>query len=178
MIGCRMYEIERRFLVKSSEWRRHSIRQVRLRQAYLAVGGNAVVRVRVIDETSATLTVKSEAGHVRRHEFEYPIPVGDAEALLSLRTGALISKVRHQVPYRGHLWELDVFDGMNIGLVIAEVELALASEDVALPGWIGREITGDARFSNSRLAIAPYFPVATPTADARVTAELASPPVP
>lgn len=152
-----MLEIERRFLVSSAAWRQQSIRQVRLRQAYLSANGRVVVRVRLIDGTRATLTVKSEAGHVSRHEFEFPIPVSEAEALMALRTGSIVCKVRHYVPFGGRLWEVDVFGGDNTGLVISEVELSRANDEVALPGWIGREITGDSRFSNSRLAIVPFL---------------------
>lgn len=151
-----MLEIERRFLVDGPAWQQQSIGQARIRQGYLAANGPAVVRVRIIDECSATLTVKSEAGHLTRNEFEFPIPVREAESMMALRTGALICKVRHYVPYRGHLWEVDVFGGENSGLVIAEVELKRAGEDVALPGWIEREITGESRFSNSRLALVPF----------------------
>jgi adenylate cyclase len=149
-------EIERKYLVANGNWRVLVTKRVHLRQAYLAVEGRASVRVRVVDRSGATLTVKSRKAGLRRAEFEYAIPVPDAEQLLLLRQGALIEKVRHIVPWQGLTWEIDTFEGENAGLEIAEVELDHESQPVELPPWIGAEITGQPRYYNSNLAREPY----------------------
>jgi adenylate cyclase len=149
-------EIERKFLVTGEGWKPHVINRKRLRQAYLARQGKTSIRVRVVDEVSATLTVKSRGARTSRLELEYPIPVADGLTLLDFRDGDLLSKVRHQVRYGDLTWEIDVFDGENAGLVIAEVELTHESQAIALPPWVGREITHDERYYNSRLVHHPY----------------------
>jgi adenylate cyclase len=149
-------EIERKFLVTSEGWRPHVAGRKHLRQAYLARQGKAAVRVRVVDNASATLTIKSRGARTSRLEFEYPIPVDEALSLLQLRDGGLLSKVRHIVSWAGVTWEIDVFDGDNAGLVIAEVELSHEQQALALPPWVGREITHDERYYNSRLVHMPY----------------------
>lgn len=154
-------EIERKFLVTSEDWRPHVQTSKRFRQAYLARQGKTSIRVRVIDDSSATITVKSTGARASRLEFEYPIPVPDALTLLEFRDGYLLSKVRHYVRYGGLSWEVDVFDGDNAGLVIAEVELAHEKQQVALPPWAGREITNDDRYYNSRLVHVPFRSFAT-----------------
>src|SRR5262245_27908456 len=126
-------EIERKFLLRSNEWRALAAGRVRLRQAYLAQDGGLSTRVRIIDTSSATLTIKSRKAGLRRLEFEFPIPLSDAEALLALRQGASIEKVRHHVPWHGRRWEIDVFEGENAGLVIAEIELGHEREQVQMP---------------------------------------------
>jgi adenylate cyclase len=163
-------EIERKYLVCNADWCPLVTRRVRLRQAYLAVEGRVSVRVRVVDRSAATLTVKSRKAGLRRAEFEYAIPVADAEQLVLLRQGALIEKVRHIVPWRGLTWEIDTFEGENAGLEIAEVELDHESQSVDLPPWIGAEITGQPRYYNSNLASEPFQLWHTP-AEAGVVAE-------
>jgi adenylate cyclase len=149
-------EIERKFLVNGEGWKAGIIRSKGLRQAYLARQGKASIRVRVVDDTAATLTVKSRGASTSRLEFEYPIPVADAITLLELRDGDVLSKVRHEVGANGLTWEIDVFGGDNAGLVIAEVELTHRQQMLSLPPWVGREITHDERYYNSRLANLPY----------------------
>lgn len=145
------FEIERKFLVTNDRWRPLVTARRHLRQAYLARGGRASVRVRIVDDASATLTVKSrETG--RRLEFEYPVPVADAVSLLELRDGSIISKVRHIVPAGELDWEIDVFDGDNAGLIIAEIELPDERYPLTLPDWVGVEVTRDERYYNSGLA--------------------------
>jgi adenylate cyclase len=149
-------EIERKFLVRDEGWRKLATGQARIRQAYLAPGGKTSIRVRIKDNRSATLTIKSRGAKLRRLELEYPIPVADGEALIALRRGAVIEKVRHVVPYAGATWEIDVFAGENAGLIIAEIELP--HEDCRLdpPPFIGVEVTGRAEYYNSSLATRPY----------------------
>ena len=149
-------EIERKFLLRGNAWRPLVNGRVRLRQAYLAQDGGFSTRIRIVDTSSATLTIKSRKAGVRRLEYEYPIPLADAEALLSLRQGAGIEKVRHHVPWHGLTWEIDVFEGENAGLVIAEIELGHEQQQFEMPTWIGAEVTGDERYYNSRLAKHPF----------------------
>jgi adenylate cyclase len=149
-------EIERKFLLRSDDWRPLVTGCVRLRQAYLAQDGGLSTRIRIVDTNSATLTIKSRKAGLRRLEYEFPIPLADAEALLALRQGASIEKVRHHVPWDGLLWEIDVFEGDNAGLVIAEIELRDERQHFEMPGWIGVEITGQERYYNSRLAKQPF----------------------
>jgi adenylate cyclase len=149
-------EIERKFLVISEGWRPHVAGRKRLRQAYLARQGKAAVRVRMVDDASATLAIKSRGARTSRLEYEYPIPVEEALSLIELRDGALLSKVRHIVPWGAVTWEVDVFEGENAGLIIAEVELAHEQQALDLPPWVGREITHDERYYNSRLVHLPF----------------------
>src|SRR3569833_1062479 len=144
-------EIERKFLIATDGWRGEVTSHSRIRQAYLAVNDMSTVRVRIRDE-AAFLTVKSAGPAIRRDEFEYPIPLEDAEALLVLRTGRLIEKRRHIVPQGALHWEIDVFCGDLAGLVIAEIELPDERTGFARPARLGAEVTGDARYANASLA--------------------------
>src|SRR5262249_21741923 len=140
------FEIERKFLVSGDGWQGHVTGRKPIRQAYLASEGKASIRVRVVDDHAATLTIKSRPVALRRLELEYPIPILEAEALMQLRHGSVIEKVRHLVP-RGELtWEVDVFEGENAGLVIAEVELRHEHQRIDLPDWVGAEVTGQPQF--------------------------------
>ena len=149
-------EIERKFLISNDNWRPSSVGSSTIRQAYVGVDAKASVRVRIRDNESATLTIKSRPSALRRQEFEYPIPVLEAEALISLRAGIVVEKVRHIVPCDELAWEIDVFSGENDGLVIAEIELPAEGHPINFPAWIGAEITGRAQYYNSSLARRPY----------------------
>jgi len=146
------FEIERKFLVRGDAWKAAATEATRIAQAYLRTDGDATVRVRVREGRPATLTVKSQAAGLTRLEFEYEIPQADAEALFALRQGAIVEKVRHQVPVDGLVWEVDVFEGAHAGLVIAEVELASPTQAITLPPWAGPEVTGDPAYYNNALA--------------------------
>jgi adenylate cyclase len=148
-------EIERKFLVRGDEWRSRVTGRRQIAQAYLSRHDKASVRVRIVDDRSATLTVKSHSAVVSRLEFEYAVPLSDARTLMDLRQGGVVDKVRHLVPHEGLTWEIDVFGGDNAGLVIAEVELPHPSLKFSLPSWLGREVTHDPRFANSELARNP-----------------------
>lgn len=128
----------------------------RIRQAYLSSCGKASVRVRIRDSRVAWLTIKSRGAGMRRLELEYPIPVLEAEALIALRSGSVIEKVRNVVPCRGVTWEIDVFEGENEGLIVAEVELRDEQQEVELPPWIGAEVTAQARYYSGALAERPF----------------------
>ena len=155
-------EIERKFRVAGEGWREAALKSVRMAQGYindmaaLREGRqNASVRVRIAGD-QAFLNLKSrELGHTRQ-EFDYPIPVADAEALLALCVGGRIDKLRHYVEHAGHTWEVDEFFGDNAGLVVAELELASADEAFGRPAWLGREVTDEPRFYNLALAERPY----------------------
>ena len=144
-------EIERKFLIASEAWRTEVASHSGIRQGYLAVTDTAAVRVRIVD-AAAFLTIKSAGPAISREEFEYSIPLGDAEALLALRTGRLIEKRRYIVPHGALRWEIDVFSGDLAGLVIAELELPSEGTAFARPAWLGAEVTGDPRYANAGLA--------------------------
>lgn len=148
-------EIERKFLVRGNAWRAGA-RGERFRQGYLSSTRERTVRVR-LRGTSATLTVKGPPTGLTRAEFEYPIPVADAEAMLdSLCERPLIDKVRWFVDYAGRRWEVDEFEGDNVGLVVAEVELEREDDSLELPPWVGQEVTHDPRYQNASLIRHPY----------------------
>ncbi len=150
------FEIERKFLVCSAEWQRLTTGRTRIRQAYLPAEGGVSLRVRLKNDDYATLTIKSRETQLRRLEFEYPIPTADAEALMALRRGAVIEKMRHTIPWQGLMWEIDVFSGDNAGLVIAEIELRHEHQHFACPRWLGEEVTGQSRYYNRALAHQPF----------------------
>jgi adenylate cyclase len=150
------YEIERRFMVIGYGWRQAAVARICMRQAYLNFDGTSSVRVRIEDGQRAVLAVKARGPALRRFEIEYPLPVADAEILMQHRRGSVVEKTRHIVPYRGSTWEVDVFAGENAGLVVAEIELGDDGQDFIRPSWLGEEITGDARYSNSALARRPF----------------------
>ena len=155
-------EIERKFLVVDEAWREAAHAVLPMAQGYLndldtveSGAQKASVRVR-IQGHSAFLNLKSrQAGHTR-HEFEYGIPVADANALLALCVGGRIEKRRHLVQVGAHLWEVDEFGGDNAGLVVAEVELGSADEPFEMPPWAGRQVTDTLRYYNLSLASHPY----------------------
>ncbi|MGN6513719.1 MAG: CYTH domain-containing protein [Lysobacteraceae bacterium] len=155
-------EIERKFLVIGDGWRQAAHAVIPMAQGYLndlaTVDSGAMrtsVRVRIAG-AEAFLNLKSrELGHTRQ-EFDYPIPVEDARALLALGVGGAIDKRRHLVAHAGHVWEVDEFLGDNAGLVVAEIELADAHEAFARPDWLGVEVTDTPRFYNLGLPSRPY----------------------
>jgi len=148
-------EIERKFLVTNEAWRPHVRSSRRLRQGYLAIDGKTNVRVRA-DAERAWLTVKGVGEGISRAEFEYEIPVADAEGLLGLCRERIIDKTRHLVPSGEHTWEIDEFAGANAGLIVAEIELRGESDTFARPSWLGEEVTTDPRYLNASLAVHPW----------------------
>lgn len=149
-------EIERKFLVVADTWRDHVTAQTRIVQGYLAHTDTATVRVRIKGER-AFITIKGVSSGISRSEFEYEIPVPDAEAMLEqMAQGPVIDKVRHLIDVDGHTWELDVFAGSNAGLVMAEIELADADEAFTMPDWAGLDVSDDDRYYNVNLATHPF----------------------
>jgi adenylate cyclase len=150
------FEIERKFLVVGDGWQKLTTGTTLIRQAYLPSDGSLSIRVRIKNSQAAMLTIKSRDAELRRLEFEYPIPVQDAEALMARRRGGVVEKVRHDVPWKGLVWEVDAFTGDNDGLVIAEVELRYEDQDIDLPEWVGAEVTSQRKYYNGNLAQRPY----------------------
>lgn len=146
-------EIERKFLVSGTSWR--TATGQRICQGYLNRDKHRTVRVRMAGQ-QAYLTIKGLSAGATRAEFEYAIPLEDAQALLALCDGPLIDKVRHLVVHEGLTWEVDEFLGDNAGLVVAEVELLSENQEVPLPPWATEEVTTDPRYFNSSLATHPY----------------------
>lgn len=147
-------EIERKFRVIQDSWD-NGTPGVRLSQGYLSQDPDRTVRVRIAGET-AWITVKGRSQGITRAEFEYEIPLDDARELLALCLPTLIDKTRHRVVFGGHAWEVDVFHGENAGLIVAEVELADTAISPEIPPWAGAEVSSDARYFNSCLAVKPY----------------------
>lgn len=147
-------EIERKFLVRDDSWRNGAV-GTEYRQGYLAALPHCSVRVRVADG-QAWLTIKSGDSGPRRQEYEYPVPMDDADGLLALCQPAMISKTRYLVPCGAHRWEIDEFHGENSGLVVAEIELADEDESFEKPRWLGKEVSDDVRYYNAALSSRPY----------------------
>jgi CYTH domain-containing protein len=146
-------EIERKFLTKGDEWRQVPGEQ--MAQGYLNSDKLRTVRVRIAGD-KAFLTIKGPSTGATRAEFEYPIPIIDAQQLLALCQGPIIQKIRHRVTYEGFTWEVDEFFGDNAGLVVAEIELASEDQQFLKPDWVGEEVSDDPKYFNSNLAQNPY----------------------
>ena len=145
-------EIERIFLVKDNSYVKMATELRDIRQTYLNDRPEATVRLRVKGDR-AWITVKGKNTGAVRDEWEYEIPVADAEEMAArLAGGWSIDKTRYIVPYAGHVWEVDVFHGRHAGLTLAEVELADAAAEVELPPFIATEVTGNPAYYNSTLA--------------------------
>lgn len=154
-------EIERKFLLLNDSWRAAADAGTRLLQGYMSrvTGKDAVrssIRIRT-DGERGYLNIKSASLGIRRQEYEYPIPLADAEEMLAqLCVGAVIEKTRYHVRVGDHLWEIDVFAGDNAGLIVAEIELGDESEMFERPDWLGDEVSADPRYYNSCLADVPF----------------------
>jgi len=151
-------EIERKFLVRGDGWRAGVTGKAHLRQGYLSSGAKATVRVRLVDDARALLTLKGPLEGISRAEFEYDVPLADGRALLAMAAPNLVEKTRYRVPHAGLEWVVDVFEGAHAGLVLAEVELASPDESVTLPAWAGPEVTRDDRYANASLSRVPGVP--------------------
>ena len=147
-------EIERKFLVRGSAWRGAGATVTHLVQGYL--GGDACsVRVR-IEGAEARLNIKSRVPGMRRTEFEYPVPMPDAEEMLARFCTQRVEKRRHRIEAGRHVWEIDEFMGDNAGLVVAEIELGSEDEVFERPAWLGIEVTDDVRYYNVNLIAHPF----------------------
>ena len=147
-------EIERKFLVNSNTYK-DKAQSTNIKQAYLSVTGKLAIRVR-IDGMQASLAIKSKVSERVNREYEYNIPVDEAQSLMNLDDFPIIKKTRYLVKYEGYTWEVDEFHDENKGLIVAEIELNDKDEKFALPPWAGKEVTADYRYLNSNLANNPF----------------------
>lgn len=152
-----MNEIERKFLVTSTEFLSESTHSSRIVQGYLNSNPERTVRIR-IKGTQGFITIKGKGNEsgTTRFEWEKEIEVTEAEQLLLLCEDGVIDKVRYEIPFGKHLYEVDVFEGDNKGLIIAEIELENENESFEKPNWLGEEVTGDDRYYNASLSVSSY----------------------
>lgn len=144
-------EIERKFLVAHDGWKSAVTRSVKITDGLVSMFNGRKTRVRIID-SHATLTVKSEHKGPVRSEFEYAIPGADAEEMLrTMCDDRVLAKTRNYVSHDGLTWEIDVYEGLLEGVVIAEVELDREDRRLELPDWVGREVTGDANYTKLKM---------------------------
>ena len=147
-------EIERKFLLVSDDYKLNA-KAVDIKQAYLSADENMAVRVRV-EGIQASINIKSKKSERVNHEFEYVIPLDEAQFLIRMSPYPIIEKTRHMVEYEGKTWEVDEFHGDNRGLTVAEIELDDENEAFEKPPWLGEEVTADYRYLNSNLAKKPF----------------------
>ncbi len=148
-------EIERKFLVKRELWKRPE-GGVRYRQGYLSTVKERTVRVRTAGD-KGYITVKGVTVGATRSEYEYEIPLADANEMLDrLCERPLIEKTRYRIARDGVVWEVDEFEGDNRGLITAEVELKKEDQQVTIPDWVGEEVTRDPRYFNANLVAHPF----------------------
>ena len=151
-MGC---EIERKFLVDLEKFQKPE-KGIKIMQGYLFRSERISLRLRQADE-KALLTIKGASDGIARSEFEYEIPPADLEAMFTeFGTGKYISKMRYHEKVGSHLWEIDVFEGDNAGLVIAEIELDSTDEEFEMPVWATKEVSTDKRYRNAYLVETPY----------------------
>ena len=149
-------EIERKFLVNNDI--QNIISETNSKycsQTYLSSDNEKVVRIRVLAD-KGFITIKSKVTGISRHEFEYEIPLTDAKKMIDLFGEQVIEKTRYFIPIKNHTWEVDIFEGQNKGLIIAEIELNSEDEKFELPHWIEKEVTGDVKYYNNNLQNTPY----------------------
>lgn len=148
-----MIEIERKFLVKTNEFKNLAVSSVNIKQAYLSKDPHRTVRIRIKNK-QAFLTIKgiSSASGMSRFEWEKELTLEEGEMLFQLALPTVIVKTRYIVPQGALSFEVDVFEGDHHGLILAEIELASESTSIVLPPWIGEEVTGDQRYYNSYLS--------------------------
>ena len=149
-------EIERKFLIDHDKWNALSKPAGNIyKQGYILNEEKRTVRIRVTDNT-AYITLKGAADGISRSEFEYEIPKAQGIEILREFATSSIEKTRYNIHYSGHLWEVDVFEGSNKGLIVAEIELQSEDEPFEKPDWITGEVSYDKRYTNAMLSIMPY----------------------
>ena len=149
-------EIERKFLVDRKEW--NALEKpvgVHYNQGYLSISPSGTVRVRITDST-AFITIKGKSKGATRDEFEYEIPMDDANQMMHDLVIGSLNKIRYKITFQNKLWEVDQFLGKNEGLLLAEIELKNEEEDFIIPEWVDIEVTEDERYYNSNLVMNPY----------------------
>lgn len=149
-------EIERKFLVSPSFLTEcDPLKKDRIVQCYMSTDPSKTIRLRT-KGSQGFITIKSRSTGIVRFEYEYEIPKDEAEEMMSLFGGKTIEKTRYDIIYGGKKWEVDVFEGDNSGLVVAEIELESEDESFELPPWVLREVSADKRFANTSLTTLPF----------------------
>jgi len=149
-------EIEHKYLVKKDLWKQIvPEKSVEVKQACLLTDPNKTIRVRTKGD-KGYITIKGKATGASRAEFEYEIPVEDANELINNFSSNLIEKIRQYITFENKLWEVDEFKGSNIGLIVAEIELTDENEKYSIPNWAGKNVTDDHKYANSNLSLRPY----------------------
>ena len=149
-------EIERKFLVLNQDWQEYTKSELHIIQAYLATNEFSSTRIRIQGD-KANINIKSATLGISRTEFEYAIPVIDAQLMIDeLCVKPVITKKRYMVKHMQHIWEIDVFSGDNEGLIVAEIELSSPDEAFEKPSWLGKEVSHDKRYYNVCLVENPY----------------------
>jgi len=148
-------EIERKYLLKNNDWKTLIKEEISIKQGYLNSEKERTVRVRTYGE-KGIITIKGKNNNLTRKEFEYTIPLADALEMLKLAEMPLIEKTRFIVINDGNTWEIDVFEGVNKGLVVAEIELESETEKFEVPEWIGEEVSTDPKYFNACLINHPF----------------------
>lgn len=146
-------EIERKFLVQNDDWKAQTASSYHIIQGYMVGEPSLAVRLRIIDDTVALLTIKGKGEGIARPEYEYPIPVEDAKGMLALCGNRVLEKTRHLITAKNDLkWEVDVFAGRHAGLVLAEIELPSLDTPFDRPDWIGEDVSENPSYLNAVLA--------------------------
>lgn len=149
-------EIERKFLVNHTKWNQLTKEEgTYLKQSYLSTNPDKTIRVRVLGE-KGFITIKGKQVGLTRPEFEYEIPLQDAIKMIDLFGENVIEKTRYNIHIKNHLWEVDVFDGDNKGLIVAEIELSSETETFEKPNWIEKDVSKEPKYYNSNLQNSPF----------------------
>ncbi|HPE76736.1 MAG TPA: CYTH domain-containing protein [Draconibacterium sp.] len=150
-----MVEIERKFLIKTGLWK-PTVKGIKISQGYLSIDSEKVIRVRIADDLGF-ITIKGKANGIVRTELEYEIPKNEAEVLLKMCNGFIVEKTRFKENFLNMTWEVDIFEGKNKGLFLAEIELENENQEFELPDWVGEEVTFDYHYHNSWLSKQPFL---------------------
>jgi adenylate cyclase len=149
-------EIEHKYLVNTDIWKTIiPDKQVEIQQAYLLTDPEKTIRIRTKGKTGF-ITIKGKTVGASRLEYEYEIPLEEANELINQFCSNRIEKIRHVVIHENNTWEVDVFKGLNEGLIVAEIELTSEDQKYSIPSWVDKNVTDDPRYANSNLAIKPF----------------------
>ena len=148
-------EIERKFLIEELPLKFEET--IHIRQYYLSNSQNMVQRLRIFNQEKAIMSFKEKTSKISKYEFEYTIPLKDANKMISIADVPFIDKKRHIIHIDSLKWEIDEFLDKNKGLIIAEVELKTENQSISIPNWVGKEVTDDRKYYNYNLALKPYI---------------------
>ncbi|MCC6372526.1 MAG: CYTH domain-containing protein [Bacteroidia bacterium] len=149
-------ETEHKYLVNKELWQLvKPYKSTRIQQAYLSTDPDKTIRVRTSGD-NGYITIKGRSLNYSLAEYEYAIPLTEAQELIANFCLAVVEKTRHLVKHGSHVWEVDEFLGSNAGLIVAEIELSSNDEVYELPEWVGQNVSDDVRYANSNLGLKPY----------------------